>query len=173
MVWIYRWQQRIAITNRECLALLTLAGLFAAGLTARTVQSAAYDLPPDAYVETDRIFRTASLAAPEAEALPAPASLADTSATKRPASTVASTDERPASGDVPPADRPLARMNLNTATSGQLQQLPRIGPKTAERILAYRAAHGGFRSVEELVNVKGIGPKTLERLQPLVFVEQQ
>jgi len=59
-------------------------------------------------------------------------------------------------------------ININTATSGQLQTLPNIGPKTAEKIIAYRDEHGAFGSISELINVSGIGEKTLEALWDLV-----
>ena len=68
-------------------------------------------------------------------------------------------------------DRPL--VDLNTASADILQTLPRVGPETARRILAYREAHGPFRSVDDLTAVRGIGPKTLERLRPLVTLSNR
>ncbi len=59
-------------------------------------------------------------------------------------------------------------INLNTATAEQLDQLPKIGPKVAQRIVEYRTAHKGFKSVDELRNVKGVGPKVLEAIRPYV-----
>lgn len=61
-------------------------------------------------------------------------------------------------------------VNINTATAEELQSLPRIGPAMAQRIIAWREAHGGFRSVDELDAVPGIGPSMLENLRPLVTV---
>ena len=61
-------------------------------------------------------------------------------------------------------------VNINTATTEELQTLPRIGPALAQRIIAWREAHGGFRSVDELDAVPGIGPSMLENLRPLVTV---
>lgn len=63
-----------------------------------------------------------------------------------------------------------APVNINTATAEELQTLPRIGPAMAQRIIAWREAHGGFRSVDELDAVPGIGPSMLENLRPLVTV---
>ncbi len=67
------------------------------------------------------------------------------------------------------AGAPVA-VDINTADSGVLQTLPGVGPVTAESILAWRTEHGGFSSVEELMEVSGIGPRTLEKLEPLVTV---
>lgn len=64
-----------------------------------------------------------------------------------------------------------ALIDLNTATAQQLTRLPQIGPKTAERILAYRQTHGPFKHVDDLTAVKGIGPRTMEKLRPLVTLQ--
>jgi len=61
-------------------------------------------------------------------------------------------------------------INLNTATIDQLETLPGIGPKTAERIIEYRTKSGGFKRIEDLMNVKGIGEKSFLKLKPLVAV---
>lgn len=68
------------------------------------------------------------------------------------------------------AQKGTAPVNINTATAEELQTLPRIGPAMAQRIIAWREAHGGFRSVDELDAVPGIGPSMLENLRPLVTV---
>lgn len=62
-------------------------------------------------------------------------------------------------------------LDLNQADHVQLMQLPRVGEGLARRIEAYRVEHHGFRSVDELRQVHGIGPKLLEKLRPHVFVE--
>ncbi len=61
--------------------------------------------------------------------------------------------------------------DLNQADHIQLLHLPGVGAELAQRIEAYRVAHHGFRSVDELRQVRGIGPKLLEKLRPYVFVE--
>ncbi len=67
-----------------------------------------------------------------------------------------------------PAAAQKATVNLNTATVDQLMTLPGIGQKTAERILEYRTKSGGFKKIEELMNVKGIGEKSFLKIKPLV-----
>ncbi|AJR18550.1 ComEA family DNA-binding protein [Pimelobacter simplex] len=61
-------------------------------------------------------------------------------------------------------------VNLNTAGQAELETLPQVGPVTAQAILAWRTEHGGFTRVDELLEVDGIGAKTLERLLPHVTV---
>ena len=63
-----------------------------------------------------------------------------------------------------------APLNLNAATVEQLETLPGIGRKVAERILEYRAKSGGFKKIEELMNVKGIGEKSFLKIKSLVSV---
>jgi competence protein ComEA len=63
-----------------------------------------------------------------------------------------------------------AKVNLNTATLEQLDTLPGVGPVTAQAILAWRESHGRFASVDDLLDVKGIGDATLAELRELVVV---
>lgn len=69
-----------------------------------------------------------------------------------------------------PAEAPAQPLNLNTATSEQLQELDGVGPGIAAKILAYRQEHGGFGSVKELGDVPGIGEKRLAALEASVTV---
>jgi competence protein ComEA len=61
-------------------------------------------------------------------------------------------------------------VNLNSATVDQLNALDGIGPKTAQKIIDYREAHGGFKSIEELMEVPGIGPAKFEQLRGQVVI---
>jgi competence protein ComEA len=67
------------------------------------------------------------------------------------------------------ARRPVTfPLDLNTAKLEDFIELPGIGEKLAQRLVDYRQSHGGFRSVEDLREVRGIGAKRFERLRPLV-----
>jgi len=63
-----------------------------------------------------------------------------------------------------------AALNLNTATKDELIALSGIGPAKAQAIIDYRTQHGGFKSVDELKDVKGIGAKRFEKLKPELTV---
>lgn len=61
-------------------------------------------------------------------------------------------------------------VNINTGNSEQLQQLPRVGQKTAERIIEYRQKNGKFKSPQEIMKVKGIGEKTYKKMEKMITV---
>lgn len=67
------------------------------------------------------------------------------------------------------AEMPVkAPVDLNAATREQLELLPGVGPALADRILEYRQRHGKFTSLQELLDVKGIGQKKFEQIRPLI-----
>jgi competence ComEA-like helix-hairpin-helix protein len=92
----------------------------------------------------------------------------------RPARAVA---ELPVASIVRPSPRALRalrdgqRLDLNEASAADLELLPGIGPSLARRIVQDRLGHGAFGAVEELLRVRGIGPATLARLRPLLYVD--
>ena len=104
---------------------------------------------PDLVVETE--------AAPP---LPTPSS--------PPASSVPAVSPQPSEGLSIPSEG--SRININTATSQELQTLRGIGPAMAQRIIEYRQTSGRFSTVDDLTNVKGIGEKTLEKIRDSITV---
>ena len=177
MRWLYRLQNRIGLAAPEGTAALVILVALAIGTVARHVQANAAPVAPEVYASSDAAF----------EAADAPAELADV--TLRPVSTVVVPDlapedaapdsAAPAPETGPPPTAPArrtaratpARTGINTASAAELDRLPGIGPALAGRILAYRQQHGRFQRAEQLIEVKGIGPKTFEKMKPWVVVD--
>lgn len=67
---------------------------------------------------------------------------------------------------------PAQPINLNTASSAQLQQVPGIGPSTAEKILQMRKSYGTFKRVNDLLAIRGLGPKRLEKMRKYLTVNK-
>src|SRR5437764_6805140 len=65
---------------------------------------------------------------------------------------------------------PLKPVNINTATSEELQQVPGIGPATAEKILQMRKSYGLFKSVDDLLAIKGLGRKRVEKMRKYLTI---
>ncbi len=65
---------------------------------------------------------------------------------------------------------PIHPINLNSASAAELQQVPGIGPSTANKILEMRKSYGAFKSVDDLLAIKGIGPKRLEKMRKYLTV---
>jgi competence protein ComEA len=63
---------------------------------------------------------------------------------------------------------PAKPININAASVTELMQLPKVGQKTAERIVSFRKQHGNFKRIEEIMNVKGIGEKSFSKLKPFL-----
>lgn len=64
----------------------------------------------------------------------------------------------------------LAAVNLNTATQAELESVTGIGPSRAKAIVEYRKANGPFKKVDDLVNLPGIGPKSMDQLRPQLSI---
>lgn len=141
MIWLYRLQQRLSITRHEAIAIVTLSLLFISGLTVRHVQE--QQMPP---LVVDSLKAQSSV---QKGGLTGPDSSSRSTA---------------------PAPTPDDPVDLNDASTEALQALDGIGPALSDRIVEYRSTQRPFQRVEELQRVRGIGPKTLAELRPLVTV---
>ncbi len=68
-------------------------------------------------------------------------------------------------------EKDATKININTATTEELQKIPGIGPAKASAILSYREETGKFKNISEIVNVPGIGQKTLEKITEFIVVK--
>ena len=66
----------------------------------------------------------------------------------------------------------IEKININTATAEELMQLIGVGPKYADRIIAYREKYGPFKTPEDIMQVSGIGQKTFEKNKKIIIVEE-
>lgn len=144
--------ERLSRAERVVIA---AALLLAAGL----ILYNAFDTQPlspvlETLAASDAVLPAPAATAPEAEPAPAQPPPRETQAQKPPAA----------------PEKPAGPINLNTATREELMTLSGIGEVKADAILAYRAENGAFQSVEQLLEVSGIGEKTLEKLRAHVCV---
>jgi competence protein ComEA len=163
-------QQHAAFCLTESRTLLALAALFAVGLVSHQLR--AEPLP------YDEAYYVADAAAPSERVPVQRASLIAEGPVAVPDSSRREQEEEPqGAAEVEPGGAPSAgageptRMNLNQASARLLTRLPGIGPKKAAAVVAYRDEHGPFPTVEALQQVRGIGPKTVAKLAPYLFVE--
>lgn len=152
MTWMYRLQQRLAITRHEGVAVLVLAGVLLLGLVVEQQQPPKVQPDPEAHARVEAQFKARSVALPGANR-PAAGPERTTAATERAEAHAAT------------------RIDVNTASAATLEQLPGIGPTLSRRVVEHRRANGPFERVDDMAQVHGIGDKTVARLRPLVALE--
>lgn len=144
------FQERFGFTRNELTAVLVLSTVFLVGSAVKIWMPAVAQrpaVPAFSYAALDSQF----LALSRAPRDPAPAP--HRSAVRKSTTTVAKQS-----------------IELNSATLDELQKLPGIGPAIAQRIVAYREEHGDFSQPGDVSSVRGIGPRTLERIRAYLVV---
>lgn len=148
---LYRLEVRFGLTSAEFRGLILFAALLVLGITVRELALRIPAVDPAVYQELEEEFAQRS-ARFFAQAMVGPRQL-----------------ELPEQTAEPIAALPARQLlDLNSATTEELETLPRIGPALAGRIVRYREEFGPFRSVDDLILVQGIGPTVLKGLQLLV-----
>jgi competence protein ComEA len=148
-------QQTFGFTRNESNVVVILASAFLVGLGIRWYQSSTRVEPATKqfdYSRSDSIFQERSKLIAALSAQPS----------------AQTPNAHPSTGRKPTLAP--GSININTASKGELMQLPGIGATYAERIVKHRKDHGPFRSVRDLLNVKGIGEKKFARLKGLLTV---
>ncbi len=156
-----RFLDHLNFTPTERVVLLVLVGAFVAGLGLTIFRRDRAAVPRFDYSAADAEFARRSAAA-----TPGPNShgtMADSTRTSQGPKARGGTGRKAG---------PMAPVDVNSAGKRELMALPGIGEVIAERIIRYRAEHGAFRSVRDLLKVKGIGKKKLEHIAPYCFVEK-
>ena len=140
-----------SFNRNEQIILLLLCGVLIVGIVIRYLDSKDSDYIPDFEVHKNAVE------------VPSPEEKADVPQ-------VTSLTHRQSSVEVPSPteDVPQVRelIDINSATAKEFERLHGIGPQIAGRIVAYREKNGAFKRVDDITKVRGIGPKTLERLRP-------
>lgn len=156
---------RAGFTRNETAVLIFLGAALLVGATVRTFRGDTSPPPEDvraALQRQDSLFAAAATSAPVAEesqaAVPAGAPL--------PAAGGSGNNENPQ-----PSAAGVRSVDINTADAATLERLPGIGPSTARNIIEHRTRSGRFARAEDLLEVKGIGPKKFDRLRNFIIVK--
>lgn len=176
--WFF-WMEKLQVTPGERRAVSVLLVMLTILTGGRAAVDAELYADEDHYDEILHIYRERTEKMMEEEKkrmeryYPASESVADNQPVKLPADTVTADTVGSIESDQgdSPSQEDITAININTADEETLQELPGVGPVYSRRIVAYREEHDGFNSVEELIEIKGIGEKTLEKLKPLVAID--
>jgi len=160
MRWLDELKRALGFTPQESRVVLFLIAAFLAGIGIKIVKSARSEKTGFDYTASDSEFEARSrlLAALDSSAIGGGGN--DDTAARKPTKSESS------------IHLSLRSININTASKEELTRLPGIGEATAERILIYREENGSFSTVEELINVRGIGRKKLARIAPYCTLER-
>lgn len=146
------------MTRQESYAIACILGLLLLGTTVKSIQKNTFLFDTKIYQESDSLFAQATREMKKQQAYQ---DSLEKAASYSPDTSHVTLKELIFSG---------GKININTAPQKELERLPRIGPAMAQRIIIYRQTHGPFKRTEDLTAVKGIGPKTLDRLKDHIIL---
>lgn len=176
---LFFWLDRLQIKRSERIAISSLMALMVILVTVLTVADFTPEVDESAYQELEAVFRERSkVRQAEHDAIMArytplqnvsvqqsvkssPLPLPEVNDSAK-----SDSFEEPEITEYAPID--TARININKATAEELQQLPGIGPAYSTRILEWRKEYGEFTSVDQLLEIRGIGPVRLEKIRSLI-----
>lgn len=155
---VFSLQQRVAITHNEALALFAIVVILVVGSLVSHFDGRHVRATTAGYAALDSAMAAAARIGLDEAVAAQPAEEVDRA--------VAAAASGPAAAAPPRRRLAPVRIDPNTASAATLERLPGIGPALAGRVIAHREAFGPFRSARDLLAVRGIGPKTLERIEP-------
>jgi competence ComEA-like helix-hairpin-helix protein len=190
---LFFWLDRLQISRGERIAISILMTIMLILTTAYTFIDFAPKVDEDAYIELEKVFHERSrIKQQEHDAIMAryepvnvienqylsnEKSLSNGTDTNmdegRAESKESELDGLPGLSEIPEPDTSLGdsvKVNINKASAEELQKLPGIGPAYSKRIIEWRKEHGEFTTVEQLLEIRGIGPVRLEKIRPLIVL---
>ena len=176
---LFFWLDRLQISRGERIAISVLMVLMTVLISLLTFVDFSPSVDRDMYTELEKVFRERSEikeqehAAIMARYTPAEAIL-DQEETEAGQPAVVSKSDKPEKFMEAEIDAyaksDTVRININNAGSEELQQLPGIGPAYSRRIVEWRNENGEFTSLDQLLEIRGIGPVRLEKIRPLIVL---
>ena len=167
------WLEKLQISRKERIAFSLLLGILVVLFSMSIFLERSFQYDQAEYEQIVAEFERRSAAIQQEEK--------EQAAKYLPQATVAQDDEQSSeaqanttASEMAPDPEPTTTavlININTASSTELQKLDGIGPSYAQNIIDYREANGDFDSIDELINVKGIGEKRLENIRPFITLE--